>query len=198
MALRASAPVLPSLRVVAGLPGLVVSLAAALSTSCQAVSGWTSEPDAGDVTTFYIDTVADDKQVIYNLVGRWYPEEEVRRLSDRTLTPEQWCQREPSMIFVNPDSVTVRCEKGPEQTAMIATAQRHKDGKIVIAMRAKEDSKMRQLTFTARGPQATIAGSPCVEGQQAEFKRFPEYEILGREILGGRRCAQIIRPGVEP
>jgi hypothetical protein len=128
------------------------------------------------------------------LVGRWWPDQEIARLSDRTLTPDQWCEREPSMIFVNADWVQVRCDKGPEMSAMIAKAHREKDGTVTLLMRAKEDSPLRQLGFLATGPKAEITGSPCFEGKAAKHARFPEYEILSREILGGRRCAQLTKP----
>lgn len=157
-----------------------------------------SPPDAGEVTTFFVDTAADDKALLYNLVGRWYPEEEIKRLSDRTLTAEQWCEREPSIVFVVPDMVTVRCGKDTEYTGMIASARREKDGTIQIVMRAKEDSPLKSVTFHARGAKATISGSPCFEGKPVEYARFPEYEILSREILAGRRCPQVVLAPKDP
>jgi hypothetical protein len=172
---------------------LFVLASFALATACPGGAG--KEPaDAGEVTSFYVDTGADEKALLYNLVGRWYPQEEITRLSDRTLTPEQWCEREPQLIFVYPDSVQVRCKQGSELTAMIAQARREKDGRISLVLRAKEDSPLRQLTFEERGPKATVSGSPCSEGKPVEYGRFPEYEILTRDILGGRRCAQITKP----
>src|SRR5262249_14857524 len=144
-------------------------------------------------TSFYVDTGADEKTLLYNLIGRWYPDQEIKRLSDRTLTPEQWCEREPTMIFVYPDSLQVRCDKGAEMGAMIAGAERDKSGKITLQMRAKEGSPLRQLVFDPHGPRATVSGNPCFD-KPTEYARFPEYEILSREILGGRRCPQLVKP----
>jgi hypothetical protein len=92
----------------------------------------------------------------------------------------------------------VRCAKGAELNAMIAGAHQETDGRITLNMRAKEDSPLKQLSFQARGPKASITGNPCFEGQVVEYARFPEYEILSREILGGRRCAQLARAAQEP
>src|SRR5205823_1276617 len=128
--------------------------------ACPGLPGFKSDsPDAGEVTSFYVDTAADEKALLYNLVGRWYPEQEIKRLSDRTLTPEQWCDREPSMIFVIPENVIVRCGKGSELTAMIAQVKTEKGGKITLNMRAAEDSPLKTLSFDLRGPRATIGGS---------------------------------------
>src|SRR5205807_8970447 len=84
-------------------------------------------------------------------------------------------------------------KKGAEISAAIARTQREKGGKISLVLRAKESSPLRQLRFEARGPRATISGSPCFD-QPTEYARFPEYEIFSREILGGRRCAQVMKP----
>jgi hypothetical protein len=167
----------------------LIILALLGSPACQK----TPDGDGKEVTSFYVDTAADGKALLYNLIGRWYPEAEIKRLSDRTLTPEQWCAREPTMVFLIPESVQIRCTKGPEMSAMIAIAQQTKDGKIAVTMRAKEDSPLKQLVFDVRGPKATISGNPCFDGKPITYGRFPEFEILSREILGGRRCAQFAR-----
>jgi hypothetical protein len=161
-----------------------------VAAGCDSAKTAGTAADAGEITSFYVDTSADDKALIYNLVGRWYPQDEITRLSDRTLTPEQWCEREPTVLFVYPEKVEVRCAKGTLHAAMIAQAKRDKDGKITLTMRAKEDSPLKQISIQAKGPRATIEGSPCFEAA-TEHARFPEYEILSREILGGRRCAQV-------
>lgn len=162
-------------------------------SGCSKMPWASSEPaDAGEVTSYYVD-VADDKTLLYNLVGRWYPGEEIARFSDKTLTAEQWCEREPAVVFVMPESVQIRCQQGAPQSAMIARVQRDKDGKITLTMRAKEDSALKQLHFETRGSRATISGNPCFDGKPVAYGRFPEYEIWSREILGGRRCAQVAR-----
>lgn len=169
------------------LAGLIFS-AAIVSTGCTA--GVLSPQDAGAPASFFIETGADQKALLYNLVGRWYPEDEIKRFSDRTLTAAQWCEREPSTIFLAPEKVEVRCTKGSVDEATIAKVSRESDGTITIRLRTKEDSNMRELRVLARGPKATITGSPCASGP-VEYGRFPEYEILSREILGNRRCAQL-------
>lgn len=146
--------------------------------------------DAGAVTSFHVDIGADEKQLLNNLVGRWYPRDEVTRLSDRSLTAKEWCEREPATIFVVPEKVEVRCAKGTLFSAAIAGTKREKDGVIAITLRSREDGKLKQLRVHAEGPNATISGSPCFEGA-VEYARFPEYEILTRDILGGQRCAQL-------
>lgn len=169
-----------------------IPLALMLAGCPGGVPGLSSAPDAGPESTgFFVDTGAGDKSLVYNLVGRWYPEEEIKRLSDRTLTPEQWCEREPGTVFIMPDRVEVRCNRGTLHAAAIAEIKRDKAGLITLGMRAPEGSPLRALTFDARGPNATIAGNPCLEGPIA-YGRFPEYEILTRQILGGRRCAQVL------
>ncbi|MCK6552771.1 hypothetical protein L6R52_43510 [Myxococcota bacterium] len=132
-----------------------------------------------------------DVSVIYDLVGRWYPEAEIARLSDRTLTPEEWCRREPSMIFVVPEKVTVACDDGAPISAMVAVARRPAGDRVEVALRAKPGSPLTKLTFDVDGTRATITGSPCDRGASARYARFPRYELLGREILGGRRCAEL-------
>src|SRR5438128_11152969 len=93
---------------------------ASVSSSAGCSSGGKSDLPDAEVTSFYVDTAADDKALLYNLIGRWYPADEIKRLSDRTLTPEQWCAREPMVIFVYPEMIQVQCASGPEQAAMIA------------------------------------------------------------------------------
>jgi hypothetical protein len=157
----------------------------------------TTALDAGaNQTAFYIDTGADEKAMLYNLVGRWYPQEEITRLSDRSLTAKEWCEHEPALIFVMPDKVEVRCHKGPLMSAAISETKQEKGGITAITLRSTQDAKLKQLRIHATGPKATISGSPCFE-DAVEYARFPEFEILTREILGGQRCAQLAADELE-
>ena len=134
----------------------------------------------------------DSKALMYNLIGRWFPTKEVERLDDDSMTPEAWCAREPSQIRVHLDEVEVQCDSGLPHAAAIARVKRHEKGGIQLVLRASEDAPLRTLIFEqVVGTDAQITGSPCFEGKPAGHARFPKIEILGRQILGGRRCAQI-------
>jgi hypothetical protein len=166
-------------------------LAALFLAACTQPGGET-EADGGP-TPYTITTAVDDKSKLYNLIGRWYPEGEVKRLSDVTLTPEEWCKREPMLINVLTDQVEARCENGTEFSAGIALVKTStRPGEITLLLRSPKDSLLRSLRFQeVRGPNAVIAGSPCFAGRPSPHQRFPEYEILTRQILGGRRCSQL-------
>jgi hypothetical protein len=159
--------------------------------ACTQGSG-DAESDGG-LSPYTITTAVDDKSKLYNLIGRWYPEPEVKRLSDVTLTPEEWCKREPMLINILPDQVEVRCENGNELSAGIALVKTStQPGEITLLLRSPKESPLRHLRFEeVRGPRAMIVGSPCYSGRATQHLRFPEYEILTRQILGGRRCSQL-------
>jgi hypothetical protein len=173
----------------------VLFMSFALS-ACGVLGGGSASSDAGTPQTFYVDTGADEKSLLYNLVGRWYPNTEIKRMSDRTLTAKEWCEREPAHIFVIPEKIEVRCTKGPIISATTSSTKREKDV-ILVTLRSAQDAKLKQLRFQVRGPTATIDGSPCDEGP-TEYARFPEYEILSREILGSQRCAQLAHEDPPP
>jgi hypothetical protein len=155
-------------------------------------------PDAGapppvfDYTKVNVGT--DSKALIYNLIGRWFPKEEVERLDDDTLTPEAWCEREPARVEVHLDEVEVHCDDGlPTAKIAIARVERGEAG-VAVVMRAAEDARLRTLTFErVTGTEASIAGVPCFGGESHVFLRFPRFEILKRQILGGRRCSQVVK-----
>jgi len=135
---------------------------------------------------------SDSKALIYNLIGRWFPEAEIKRLDDDSMTPEAWCAREPSHIRVHLDEVVVQCDSGPTYSAAIARVTRHESGGIQVVLRASEDAPLKSLLFEkVIGTKAEISGSPCAEGKKMVHARFPKIETLRRQILGGRRCAQI-------
>lgn len=142
-----------------------------------------------DYTTINVET--DTKALIYNLIGRWFPEAEIKRLDDDSMTPVTWCAREPTHVLVELDQVTVQCDQGLAQEAAIARVERASGG-IQLVLRAKEDAQLKSLVFTkAVGTSVEIAGSPCDDGQGHAYARFHRFETLERQILSGKRCAQI-------
>lgn len=164
------------------------------STACPTQEAPIAPADAGS-RTVYIETGADEKQILYNLIGRWYPQDEIKRLSDRSLTAREWCATEPAMIFIVPEKVEIHCSNGQVTSAAIASTKREKDGVVSIGLRSTEE-KLKNLRILARGPAATITGNPCFEGA-VEYARFPEYEIIARDMLGGQRCAQLAAEATE-
>lgn len=149
-------------------------------------------PDTG-LSPNFVGGQVDDKSKLYNLIGRWYPASEVTRLRDETLTPLEWCAQEPVKLNVMPDSVEVRCGRGAVHSAAIARVKTStQPGEITLLLRVSKDAPMKQLRFQeVRGPTAIISGLPCWGGKATPHQRFPEYEILTRQILGGRRCSQL-------
>ena len=139
----------------------------------------------------------DPKALINNLVGRWYPLEELERLSDDSVTAEQWCSRDPFMVKVSLDEVMVRCAADSSYDYAIGRVGRHEaSGGIEIALRAPEDSPLRQLAFErVKGSEATISGIPCYKNAPHEYRRFPRFDSLRREVLDGRRCSQLSNAG---
>ncbi|MBK8012534.1 MAG: hypothetical protein IPK13_14375 [Deltaproteobacteria bacterium] len=158
-------------------------------------------PDAGPPNFGFIDVRGNDRAYVNNLVGRWFTEAEIQRLDDDSLTPEEWCSREPSYVLVLLDSVTVRCDNQEVYSAGISRVSGGEGGKIRIILRAKDDSKLRQLVFRdVLGTRALISGSPCFDREMA-YARFPRIEILRRQILDGSSCAQVQRlsgPALDP
>ncbi len=149
--------------------------------------------DASVIDYTKIRVEGDDKVLIYNLVGRWFPEEEIKRLDDDSITPEVWCAREPTRLLVQLDTVEVQCDSGAPVGLPIARVERQADG-VHLILRAKEGSDFKNLVFQqATGTKAVIGGSPCFPGKSVTYARFPRYELLQRQILSGRRCTQIKR-----
>lgn len=174
-----------------------LALIALLLSGCPASSSESTDAKVYDYTKA---NVSDTKALIYNLIGRWYPLREIERLDDDTMTPEQWCAKEPEHILVNLNDVEVECLDGSHHSSPIARIDRSDEGGIVLVMRAPEDAKFKSLTFQdvitreeeEIRPKATVSGSPCVGEPKAEqFGRFPKIEILERQILNGRHCSQI-------
>lgn len=162
----------------------------ALLGGCQ--DGAPAVADSG-LTPYVLGTQADDKSKLYNLIGRWYPVSEVKRLRDENVTPEEWCQREPGRLTIMPDQVEVRCADGQVHSAALARVSTStKVGEITLSLRVAKDRPWRLVRFEGgAGPTAIITGLPCFGGGAEPHQRFPELEILTRQILGGRRCAQL-------
>lgn len=168
----------------------LLCLAASVQVGCAAEK--TDADEVYDYTDVYgADT--DSKALIYNLIGRWFPEGEIDRLDDDSMTPEAWCARDPTHIRVHLDEVVVQCDSGEPYSAAIARVARHEpSGGIELVLRAAEDAALKTLVFEeVKGTQAKVAGSPCFEGEVAEHARFPKIEVLRRQILGGQRCTQV-------
>ena len=71
---------------------LPVLVASALLSACPGEPP--PEPADAGFSPFVLPTSADERSNVFPLIGRWYPVDEVKRLSDRTLTPEVWCERD--------------------------------------------------------------------------------------------------------
>lgn len=173
-------------------PGLSLVLGGLLASLAACESDPAESSDAG-LSPFYLSSIEYEKARLYNLVGRWYPEAEIDRLRDPTLTPEEWCKREPVRIFIHQDRVEVFCENETPKRAAIARVQTStRAGELTLLLRASKESPLRQLRFEVQGPTALVTGSPCFRGRATMHRRFPEFEILTRQILAGRRCSQVI------
>src|SRR5262245_29776572 len=169
----------------------------ALLSGCPGGSSGTVDASVYDYTK--VNTGTDKKALIYNLIGRWFPEAEIQRLDDDSMTPEQWCAREPARIEIFLDDVEVFCIDGTRYASPIARVDRTDEG-VVLVMRAPEDSRLKSLTFgevlsrseDKNRPKAKVLGSPCNTSTLPEaYARFPRLEILERQILDGKQCAQI-------
>lgn len=153
------------------------------------------QADAPFVTTAQVD----DKAKLYNLIGRWYPSQEVARLKDDTLTPEEWCKRPPVRVNVLADSIEVQCSLTEVHTAPLARVRTSTAGDVILSLRVSKESTLRQLRFEqVQGPRARLVGSPCPGFEAGPYERFPEYEIITRQILSGRRCTQFETLEVPP
>ena len=75
--------------------------------ACSELAG-RGRPDSGPINYGSARTVGVRKALVNNLVGRWYTKDEIARLDDDTMAPEEWCARAPSLIAVSPDDVEVR------------------------------------------------------------------------------------------
>jgi len=176
----------------------VVSWRGALALGAVILAGCPeSEAELPDVgpSPFIFSAGGQEKSRIFPLIGRWYPLSEVKRLSDPTLTAVEWCNRKPAIVKIELDQIHVRCVQGGIQSAGIARVRTSSvPGEVVLDLRAAKDSHLRLLRFRElRGPTARLLGSPCVPGGAATpHQRFPDYEVLTREILNGRRCTQIL------
>ncbi len=135
----------------------------------------------------------DPKALLNNLVGRWYPLEEVKRLSDDSMTAKQWCSRDPLMVKISLDEVLVRCAADQVFEFAIGRVARHKESSgAEIFLRAPESSALRSLAFERHvGPEATVSGIPCYDKKAHEYRRFPSFESLRRAVLDGKRCSQL-------
>ncbi len=134
----------------------------------------------------------DQKGLINNLIGRWYPDGEITRLDDDTMVPEAWCARPPTKVQVRIDEVIVQCDSGDPHIAPIARVQHSESGGIELILRARDDAVMKRIHFVeVMGPTAKIEGTPCQE-KVMSYARFPKFETLQRSILNGKRCSQVI------
>ena len=135
----------------------------------------------------------DPKTLIYNLIGRWFPTQEIVRLDNDTMTPETWCAREPTHIHVFLDGVWVQCDTGRKLDTAIARVDRDPEtGGIQLVLRPVEGSEIRTLIFEkVVGTTAVIRGSPCFDMKATQYERFPRIETLRRQILGSQRCEQV-------
>ena len=167
----------------------------ALVGACAVAACGEPPPAAPEVSTspVIVSAPVDDKAKLYNIVGRWYPQREVERLRDDTLTPTEWCKRAPMRLAVLPDGVEVTCADGRTHAAAIARVRTStRAGETIVVLRSGKDGPLRQLRFEdLRGPTVIVSGSPCDPSGTAPYQRFPEYEIMTRQILGGKRCSQL-------
>jgi hypothetical protein len=173
---------------------LHVALGAIVGVGVVAACG-EPPPAAPEVSTspVVVSAPVDDKAKLYNLVGRWYPVREVERLRDDTLTPAEWCKRPPMRLALLPDGVEVTCADGRTHAAAIARVRTStRAGETIVVLRSGKDGPLRQLRFEEmRGPTVSVSGSPCDPSGTAPYQRFPEFEIMTRQILGGKRCSQV-------
>lgn len=176
------------LRFVAAVAGV-----AYLSTAC-APDG-RAEPVAGQVFDYSrpYGAETEPKTLIYNLIGRWFPTEEIVRLDNDTMTPEVWCAREPTHIQVFLSGIRIQCDRGPRLETAIARVDRHRStGGIQLVLRPVDGSDLRTLVFErVVGTTAVIQGSPCFGLRATQYERFPRIETLRRQILGSQRCERI-------
>lgn len=161
------------------------------------VIGCNKKPQEHRLYDFTREVQGGPKAMIYNLVGRWYPIEEVKRLEKLGITPADWCKRPISKLELTMDEVALQCDQGGVQRAVVAQVGPGSMGGVQLKLRASTDSKLNQVLFKtvvggANGTEATIEGLPCYGGKLHVYVRFPRYEILRRQVLGGRSCEQVL------
>ncbi len=158
-------------------------------------SGAGADPNGttGTEVPVVINAQVDDKSRLYNMIGRWYPSSEVVRLRDDTITPEDWCRAPPVRLVVLADSVEMHCSPTDVHMAPLARVRTTTNaGELILTLRVGKDAPLRQLRFEdIKGPRARISGSPCPKLESAQYERFPDYEVLTRQILNGKRCSQV-------
>jgi hypothetical protein len=155
--------------------------------------------DSGIIAYNYQDT-EDDKSPIFPLVGRWYPVDEVKRLSDRGLTAEEWCSRPAEKITIEIDKARVQCDKGTEYVASIAEVKTSSvPDTFIVSFRTAKDAPLRRLVFSqVLGIVAQVSESPCSPKESVVYQRFPEYDVLRRKIVEGRPCSLVTGDKLKP
>ena len=145
------------------------------------------------IETYNYEQPDDDKSRIFPLVGRWYPVHEVKRLSDRRLTSDQWCERPAERIVVEIDKARVQCNVGTEYVASIAeVATSSAPDTLIVTFRTAKEAPLRRLIFEKMsGIGAQVRGSPCSPNDSVVYQRFPEYDVLRRKIVEGRPCSLV-------
>lgn len=171
---------------------VLLVLAACLGPACSPVPKEDPSSQIYDYSRPY-GAETDPNALKYNLIGRWFPTEEIVRLDNDTMTPEIWCAREPTLIHIELDAVAVQCDSGPLLETAIARVERHRDtGGIQLVLRPIEGSDLRTLIFEKIvGTTAIIRGSPCFDMKATQYERFPRIETLRRQILGSQRCEHL-------
>ena len=156
-----------------------------------------ARPDTGIVTLSFDDS-EDGKSEIYPLVGRWYPVTEVKRLSNRRLTANEWCARPVERITIEIEKARVQCQTGTEYVISIAEVRTSSiPSSYVVNLRSAKDAKFKRLVFeNVQGIGAKIRGTPCYPNESIVYQRFPEYEVFRRKIIEGRPCSMVT--GVDP
>jgi hypothetical protein len=137
--------------------------------------------------------VGVEKALLYNLVGRWFPVDEVERLRGSSMTAADWCQRPPTMVSVDQESVIVQCSEGDARKSAIGSVKREAGPSVSLFLRNSDTRGDTVLRFRqVTGQTALLEGVDCQPDRPILYRRFPEFEILERQILGGRQCAQYL------
>jgi len=169
----------------------LVALAAGLLSACPGEDP-NAVPDSGSLPFLSVD-LGEDKSQIFPLIGRWYPLAEIKRLTDRSLTAQEWCKRPPTHLQIKVDEAIVQCDEGPELVASIGGVRTStSDGALILDLRVPRDYPVQKLMVQVQGPRAVVRGSPCDGQRETVYQRFPQYELLTREVLGNNVCAQVL------
>ena len=162
------------------------------SVACAPDGGMDSVDQSFDYSRPY-GAETDAKTLVYNLIGRWFPTEEIVRLDNDTMTPEAWCAREPTHVEILLSGARVQCDSGPRlETAIARVDRHHASGGIQLVLRPIDGSDLRTLVFErVVGTTAVIQGSPCFDMRATQYERFPRIETLRRQILGSQRCERL-------